>query len=398
LLPKFIRDMKLLGIPLPWLQLTHEKSRLLIALAGVAFANLLLFIQLGLRDSLYDTAIQIHRHFRADLVLVNPGVNNLIDINYPSQGIPLRRLDQARAFAGVESVSPLYSAFVVWKNPETQRSRPLIVFGFEPDKPAFDLPEVTQQLNKLKLSDIVLFDRASRFEFGPVATEFQRGRRITTEVNNRRVKVGGLFTLGGSIFSADGLLMTSELNFRRITARPLNKLSLGLIKLEPGVDAQKVRANLAANLPSGVSVLTLEDFINLEKQYWQDSSSIGYIFTLGAFLGFIIGSVIVYQVLYSDVSTHLGEYATLKAIGYTNTYLLGIVFQEALLLSILGYIPGFFLSLGGYYLIAQSARLPIVMELGRAILVFFLTVLMCFLAGVLAVRKLRDADPADIYS
>jgi putative ABC transport system permease protein len=398
LLPKFIRGMNFLGIPLPWLQLTREKSRLLIALAGVAFANLLLFVQLGLRDSLYDTAVQIHRHLQADLVLVNPGVNNLIDINYPSQGIPNRRLEQARAFAGVESVSPLYSAFVVWKNPETRRSRPLIVFGFEPDKPAFDLPEVTQQLDKLKIPDVVLFDRASRSEFGPVSAEFEQGKRVTTEVNNRRIKVGGLFRLGGSIFSADGLLMTSELNFRRITSRSLNKPSLGLIKLEPGVNVQQVRDSLTARLPSDVSVLTLEDFINLEKQYWQDSSSIGYIFTLGAFLGFIVGSVIVYQVLYSDVSAHLGEYATLKAIGYTNTYLLGIVFQEALLLSILGYIPGFFLSLGVYNLIAQSARLPIAMELGRAIIVFLLTVLMCFLAGVLAVRKLREADPADIYS
>jgi putative ABC transport system permease protein len=358
----------------------------------------LLFVQLGLRDSLYDTAVQIHRHFQADLVLVNPGVNNLIDINYPSQGIPNRRLEQARAFAGVESVSPLYSAFVVWKNPETRRSRPLIVFGFEPDKPAFNMPEVTQQLDRLKIPDVVLFDRASRSEFGPVAAEFEQGRRVTTEVNNRRIKVGGLFRLGGSIFSSDGLLMTSELNFRRITFRPLNKPSLGLIKLKPGVDVQQVRDNLAARLPSDVSVLTLEDFINLEKKYWQDSSSIGYIFTLGAFLGFIVGSVIVYQVLYSDVSTHLGEYATLKAIGYTNTYLLGIVFQEALLLSILGYIPGFFLSLGIYSLIVHSARLPVAMELGRAIVVFFLTVSMCFLAGVLAVRKLREADPADIYS
>ncbi len=398
MLPKFIRGINFLGIPLPWLQLTREKSRLLIALAGVAFANLLLFVQLGLRDSLYDTAVQIHRHLQADLVLVNPGVNNLIDINYPSQGIPNRRLEQARAFAGVESVSPLYSAFVVWKNPETRRSRPLIVFGFEPDKPAFDLPEVTQQLDKLKIPDVVLFDRASRSEFGPVSAEFEQGKRVTTEVNNRRIKVGGLFRLGGSIFSADGLLMTSELNFRRITSRSLNKPSLGLIKLEPGVNVQQVRDSLTARLPSDVSVLTLEDFINLEKQYWQDSSSIGYIFTLGAFLGFIVGSVIVYQVLYSDVSAHLGEYATLKAIGYTNTYLLGIVFQEALLLSILGYIPGFFLSLGVYNLIAQSARLPIYMELGRAIVVFLLTALMCFLAGVLAVRKLREADPADIYS
>ncbi len=396
--PKFIQEMNFLGIPLPWLQLTREKPRLLVALAGVAFANLLLFIQFGLRDSLYDTAVQIHRHLQADLVLVNPGVNNLIDINYPNQSIAKRRLEQVRAFEGIKSVSPLYSAFVVWKNPETRRSRPLIVFGFEPDKPAFALPEVTQQLDKLKLPDAVLFDRSSRLEFGPVAREFEQGKRVTTEVNNRKIKVAGLFTLGGSVFSSDGLLMTSELNFRRITSRSLDKPSLGLIKLEPGVDAQRVRARLASYLPGDVAVMTLEDFVNLEKKYWQDSSSIGYTFTLGAILGFIVGSVIVYQVLYSDVSTHLGEYATLKAMGYTNIYLLGIVFQEALLLSILGYIPGFFLSLGIYSLIVQSARLPIAMELGRAIIVFFLTVLMCILAGVLAVRKLREADPADIYS
>ncbi|WP_390624744.1 ABC transporter permease DevC [Anthocerotibacter panamensis] len=385
-------------VPVPWLQLTWEKTRLMVALAGVAFADLLLFLQSGLQEALYDTAVQIHEHLQADLVLVHPGVNNLIDINYPNQDLAFRRLQQARALPEVQSVAPLYAAYVLWKNPYTARNRPLILFGVDPQKPAFALPEVTDHLEELKHPDTVLFDRKARVEYGPIVEKFNQGVQISTEVNNRRIQVGGLFTLGGSIFSADGLLIASDLNYSRLTQRSLDKISLGLITLKPGADRAHVQAALIHYLPHDVRVITRDDFINLERKYWQNSSPIGYIFALGVVVGFIVGSVIVYQILYSDVSIHLPEYATLKAIGYTNGYLLRVVFQEASILSVLGYIPGFFLSLVVYQLVNQAARLPVVMTLDRAVLVLGLTFLMCFGAGALAVRKLKEADPADIFS
>lgn len=383
-------------IPVSWLQLTRNKARFIVALAGIAFATLLMFMQLGFQGALYKTAIDIHQNLRADLILIDPRAENLYDVGL-YRSFTKRYLTKALEVDGVESTSPLYVGFGHWKNPVEPRNRQILIFGCNLKKPCFNLPEVNQNLDKLKYDDIVFFDRLSKPVFGPIATEFEQGKNITTEVNDRKVKIGGLFSLGGSIFSADGILITSDLNFSRLLQRPLEKVSVGLVKLKPDVNIQKVLNNLTTKLPKGVKILTLKSYMNREKDYWRQGSPIGSIFTIGTVMGFIVGSVIVYQVLYSEVSDHLAEYATLKAIGYSHTYLLKVVFQESLFLSVLGYIPGFAFSVLLYDLVVRIVRLPTEMEFVRAVFVLCLTILMCFIAGAFAVQKLRDADPADIF-
>jgi putative ABC transport system permease protein len=114
-------------------------------------------------------------------------------------------------------------------------------------------------------------------------------------------------------------------------------------------------------------------------------------------VGFIVGIVIVYQILYTDVANHLPEYATLKAMGYSDRYLLGVLLQESLLLAILGYIPGFLISLGLYQLAFAATMLPIGMKVERAVFVLVMTFAMCSFSGVIAIQKLRSADPADVF-
>lgn len=383
-------------IPVAWLQLTHNKARFLVALAGIAFATLLMFMQLGFQGALYKTAVDIHQNMRADLILIDPRAENLYDVGL-YRTFTKRYLTKALEVDGVETASPLYVGFGHWKNPVEPRNRQILIFGCNPEKPCFNLPEVNQNLDKLKYDDVVLFDRLSKPVFGPIASEFEQGKNITTEVNDRKIKIGGLFSLGGSIFSADGILITSDLNFSRLLQRPLEKVSVGLVKLKPDANIQKVLDDLTTKLPNGVKILTLQSYMNREKTYWKQGSPIGSIFTIGTVMGFIVGSVIVYQVLYSEVSDHLAEYATLKAIGYSHTYLLKVVFQESLFLSILGYIPGFVFSILLYDLVVRIVRLPTEMEFVRAVFVLSLTILMCFIAGAFAVQKLQEADPADIF-
>jgi len=219
-------------------------------------------------------------------------------------------------------------------------------------------------------------------------------------VGGRRVKVGGIFDLGAS-FGADGNIVTSDLNFLRIFSRRKKGLiDVGEIKVKPGADIQKITDELRKNLQdkSGdVKVLTKQEFVAFEQNYWKSSTAIGFIFTLGAAIGFVVGTVIVYQILYTDVSDHLAEYATLKAMGYKNLYLLSVVFQEALILSVLGYLPGFFLCLGLYNVTRNATSLPIAMTVDRAIIVLCLAIIMCVISGAVAVRKVQDADPADIF-
>jgi putative ABC transport system permease protein len=137
--------------------------------------------------------------------------------------------------------------------------------------------------------------------------------------------------------------------------------------------------------------------MNVEKDFWQNISPIGTIFGVGVFMGFLVGSIIVYQILYTDVSDHLSEYATLKAIGYRDGFLFSIVLKEALLLSILGYIPGLAMSYGFYILTSQATGLPITMTMQRAVMVFIFTIVMCAGSGALAMRRIRSADPAEIF-
>ena len=381
--------------PLSWLQLTREKPRLPVALAGIAFADVLMFMQLGFRDALFEANVQMHRSLEGDIVLINPQSDALLSMEPFSQ----RRLYKALDFKEVESVTPIYLDFAAWKNPQNRKVRNIQVVGINPQKRVFDLPGVQQNLDEIKMPDVVIFDRASRAEFGSIATDFDAGKPVTTEVSDRRIKVGGIFQLGAS-FGADGNIITSDQNFLRIFKdknRKRGLIDIGLIKLKPGADTDVVVEQLKKYLPNDVKVLSKQGYIDFEKAYWQSSTAIGFIFTLGTIMGFVVGTVIVYQILYSEVSDHMAEYATLKAMGYTQTYLLVVVFQEALILATLGFMPGFGFAMIQYTLAKNATLLPIVMTASRAVTVLILTILMCFISGFIAVRKLRAADPADIF-
>jgi putative ABC transport system permease protein len=156
-------------------------------------------------------------------------------------------------------------------------------------------------------------------------------------------------------------------------------------------------ASMKSSFPKDVKVFSKAEFIKFERTYWETGTSIGFIFTLGTVMGFIVGIVIVYQILYTDVADHLSEYATLKAMGYTDFYLLTVVFQEAIILSIVGFFPGMFAAVGLYTMTRNATSLPLLMTVARAITVLILTMIMCIVSGAIAVRKLRAADPADMF-
>ncbi|MBW4603293.1 MAG: ABC transporter permease DevC [Calothrix sp. FI2-JRJ7] len=380
-------------IPLAWLQLTRERTRLLIALAGIAFADILIFMQLGFQDSLYYSNVRFHASLQGDVVLISNQSSSLISMKNFSQ----RRLYQALNFKEVESVHPIYLDFTSFRNPVTGFPRNIFVMGTNPQSNIFDIPGVAENVDKLNLPDVILYDRASRSEFGPIAQKFDAGETVTAEVRLRRIRVVGLFTLGAS-FGADGNIITSDINFLRIfNNHQQGLIEVGLIKLKPGADANVFAQKLRKYLTQEVNVMTKQQYIDFERNYWASNTAIGFIFTLGAIMGFIVGIVIVYQILYTEVNDHLSEYATLKAIGYTHKYLLRVILQESLLLAVLGYFPGLFVTLFLYQKAREATLLPVFMTFTRAVIVLVLTIIMCYISGVIAVKKLNAADPADIF-
>ena len=157
-------------------------------------------------------------------------------------------------------------------------------------------------------------------------------------------------------------------------------IEIGLVKLKKGSDPELISMILNNSLPNDVRVLTKNQFIEFEKNYWKNSTAIGFIFSLGALMGFVVGCVVVYQILYSDVTDHLPEYATLLAMGYRLKSLFFVVAREGFLLALLGYLPAYFSGQVLYSVIRKSTKLPIIMDADKTILIFVLVLLMCMLS------------------
>lgn len=378
---------------LAYKQLRRDRRRSAVALAGVAFAVVLMLVQLGFRNALYASAVRFHSHLHGEVFLISPRSQFLTAM----QSISVRRLYQALSAPGVAAVVPIYTGLALWKNPVDGTIKRIFVAAFDPRLTAVDLPEVAAHSQSLQQPDVVLFDAASRPEFGPVPKLLKEGTPVETEIQGRNVRVIGLFRLGTS-FGIDGSLITSDTNFLRIFPQHQRGLiQFGLIQLKDGADPDAVRDLIAADLPADVEVLTKRGLVDREVKHWASTTAIGFIFTFGAVMGFVVGMVIVYQILFADVADHLSEYATLKAMGYTNAFLYRVVLYEAILLAVAGFLPGLAVSHQLYRLTTEATQLP--MHL-RSMLVggtLMLTVSMCMISGVIAVRKIRSADPADIF-
>ncbi|HXJ32950.1 MAG TPA: ABC transporter permease DevC [Candidatus Eisenbacteria bacterium] len=381
------------GARLAWLQLRRQKGRFAVAIAGVAFAVILMFMQFGFQDALFNSAVNVHMRLKGDLFFFHPHYNVLA---FPSQ-FPRVRLYQALAFDGVESVTPVYTGTVPWKNPETGRTRDIFILGIDPVADAFDLPEVNAQVRLTREPDVVLFDEYSRPEFGPIVSLFKEGKEVSTEARNRRVTVGGLFKMGTS-FGVDGTIYTSDLNYLRINPHmTLGKPGIGIVRLKPGADPKAVQAAMRAHLPQDVKIVTKQEMIDHEVGYWATATPIGFVFTFGVIMGLVVGMIIVYQILFADISDHLKEYATLKAMGYTNRYLAAVVLFESSILGLAGFVPGVALCERLYVVTKKATMLPMAIEPVRATQVLVLTLVMCWASALIAVRKLRAADPADVF-
>lgn len=382
-----------LRAPIAWSQLSHGRVKLVLAIVGVLFADVLMWMQLGFLDAMFESATFVPQRVSADLVMIHPQSQALFRMTQYSE----RVLHRVPAHPDVDSVQAAYVGICDWRNPWTQRDRQIFVYGFEPFAVPMQVPGLAEGWNDLKLPDVCLFDEKSRIEFGDVPKALAEGREVEAELNRRKTRVVGLVKIGAS-FAVDGNLITTDTNFlRTFPERKHGWIDFGMIRLKPGADIKTVQADLQALVGRDVSVLTRPEFVAFEKAYWQKNAPIGFIFTMGTAIGFLVGFVVVYQILHTDVANHLPQYATLKAIGFTHGFLLRVVLQESFILAVLGYLPSTVIAYGMYRVAAEATHLPLQVTASRAVLILVLTILMCFFSGSVAVRKLRSADPADVF-
>jgi putative ABC transport system permease protein len=354
---------------------------------------LLMLMQLGFMQAAFESALIVPRQIDADLVVISPQSQAM----FRTAQFPHVLLYRMPSVPGVESVRAIYLATMPWHNPWTRGEQSIFVYGIEPGDAPLTLPGLAESWPEVRRTDAVIYDSKSKPIFGPVADAFNRGENVEVEVNRRRVTVVGLAQAGNS-FGIDGNLFTSDLNFfRMFPNRNKSGADLGLVHVKPGVDPKSVQTELQKLVGAEAMVLTHDEFLAFEHNYWARSSPVGFVFTLGAAVGFCIGFVIVYQILYTDVSNHLSQYATMKAMGFTDSYLVRLVLKEAVMLAALGYWPGVLLAWGLYEIARNATALPLDMTWQRVLGVFAATLVMCLISGVVAVRRLRAAQPADVF-
>lgn len=384
----------LLGrLPIGWLQLSHSKGRLAAAVAGVAFANILILMQLGFLGALIGSIALPYNQFQADLIISSSDMNTLAD----GSPLPRQRMYQALAVEGVRSATPVYFGKLDWKRPDGS-VRTLDLFGVDPAATTFRNPRITARLPELALSDVALIDSKTRNVPAEMFAAIDRGERYSFEAKGRTISVADTFVMGGG-FSADGYLVVSDQTFLKLfPQRAPGAPNLVFVTLEPGAVPAKVLATMRALLPGDDSkVRTLAETIAVDQRFQTTQKPVGIIFGFGIVIGILVGIIIVYQVLSTDVADHIKEYATFKAIGYPQRFFLGIVFEEALILALLGFVPGLLIALGLYALVTGATGLPLAMTASRAGGVLIGTLLMCTLSGAIATGKLARANPADLF-
>lgn len=385
---------RLLGrLPIGWLQLTHNPARLAAALAGVAFANILVFMQLGFLGALIDSIRLPYAEMDADILISSSDANTLSD----GSPMPRQRMFEALAQPGVARATPLYYGKIDWRQTDGTL-RTMDLFGVDPSAHAFRSQEINAAMPRLTISDMAIIDRKTRNVPKEVFAAIESGRPYSFEAKGRTISIIGAFSIGGG-FAADGYLIVSDQTFLKLfPQRVAGAPNHVLVKVEPGARVADVVARLRQALPDyDVTVRAIGDAVRRDQSYQTTQKPVGLVFGFGIVIGILVGVIIVYQVLSTDVADHLREYATFKAIGYPQRFFLGVVFEEALTLALLGFIPGFLIALALYAAVAAATGLPVAMTPSRPVIVLVGTIVMCAVSGAIATRRLAKADPADLF-
>jgi putative ABC transport system permease protein len=388
--------LNLADLPMAWLQLKRQPIRYLVAVTGIGFAALLMYMQLGFQSGLLNSATTFYDALDTDLVLISPATLNSGNFRQFPQSL----LYNALGVEGVKETIPLYVANVNVQQLGGVKPTSLRVIGYDPDSAVLRLPEIMAQRDLLKTPNYVLFDTLGNRNTGPVAAGFvSKGfQELILSDFSKTFRVVGLFKLG-STFAADSNLISSDTTAIELAYRQINtgEISLGVIRLKPGANLTRVQTFLRKMYGSQLQVLSKAELIAQERDYWNTVSSFGVIFGFGTIMGILVGGVVVYQVLYTDVSDHLKEYATLKAMGFADSFILTIVIQEAFLLGISSFIPATVVSTLMYAFLTAASGIRIEMSSDKTLLVGCLTLGVCAASAAIAIRRLRDADPASVF-
>ena len=374
-------------LAIAWRILTYQKGRTALALGGIFIAILLIFVELGFFIAVPQGGMLIYDHMRFDLLVVS----DKYIFQAQSGQMPRARLDQVRTNPDVAGATAIYVGNAKWQDPAGGLRLDISVIGFDPQSRPFDVADIDDGIATLENPDTVLVDSQTRSIFGPLTA----GR--TVDLNGRRVTIGGEYVLGTG-FLGLGVLLASEQNFFRLfPGRPADTVNLGLVSLKTGADLDRAAQALRASLPSDTQVFTRPELTSYEVRYWTTRTGTGLIFGSGLIVAVVVGIMVLYQTLATQITRQLPQFATLKAIGYTNLFLNGIVLSESAAVMAIAFVPALAAAMGLYAVIREETLLPLVMSLEELGGVFAIAMAMSVASALLSLGRLRRADPAEVF-
>ena len=374
-------------LKIAWRILAHQKGRTSLTIGGIFIAILLIFVELGFFIAVPQGGMLIYDHMRFDLLVVS----KKYVFQTESWQFPRARLEEARKNPDVAEAGAVYLGGAKWQDSAGGVRLDISVIGFAPRARPFMAPDIDRQITTLEKPDTVLVDSQTRSIFGPLTP----GRVV--ELNGRPTTIGGTYELGTG-FLGLGIVLASEENFFRLSAgRPADTVNLGLVMLKPGADPDRVAQQLRASLPDDMQVFTRPELTVHEVRFWTTRTGTGLIFGSGLIVAVIVGIMVLYQTLATQITRQLPQFATMKAIGYTNLFLNGIVLAEAVSVMVVAFVPAFAAALGLYAVIRAQTLLPVIMSPTELAGVFAITMAMSVISAVLSVGRLRRADPAEVF-
>ena len=365
--------------------LTHERRRLVACVAGISFALILMLLQVGFRSALLDSAVELLRQLDADIVVMDKAKDPFLS----RDPMPRERVYQSLSVPGVAESTPVWVNLLSWRNHDTDTFHPIRVIGTDPDHSSFLMNGIKENLNALRTLDNALVDSRSRSSYGDLNPD-------PAQIGTHQVNIAGQIELGTD-FEVDGTMLVSEETFFRMSPAGHDQVEMALLKLEPGANADRVVSQLRQSLPTDVVVLTKEALLARDLEYWETGTPISIILLVGVTLGMLVGVIICYQVLYTEVLDHLPEFATLKAMGYSDRFLEGVVLSEAVILSFFAVIPALLFASAMLSLLGWMSGLATGLDLSQMVQISLFSVGMCCFAAILALGKIRRLDPAELF-
>jgi putative ABC transport system permease protein len=375
-------------LQLAWQNVTHQKWRAAASLGGVAFSILLMFMQLGIFSAAENSADLVYRALDFDLMLTSPQYVFMVNAGTLSRDVAVR----ARDIPGIESAKPMFASFTLIRSVSDQLRRGILLLGIDPNQPPMKDPAIASQTHLLHEPDTTLMDREARGEFGP------RETGTTVDLGSGQVRIVGNYRLGTGFIAGADAIVSDHTYCRLLPGRSVDRPNLIFVKAKEGQSIERLAHRIRISEGPDVRVWTRAEITSAERHYFVNIKPIGIMFRSGVIVGFIVGAVTLYQILSTQVSSHLKELATMKAMGYSDASVYGLVILEGFIYAGIGFIPAY---IGGeilYKILREAAKVPVTMTPDRAVIVFILTLVMCAISSILAARRVRSADPAELFA